>query len=61
VCFEGAGDAGEQVQKLGSIGRELTYNDYQQSRASRGSRKDRNVIITFDRPWPYPRPPTEGQ
>ena len=49
------GHSGEQVLKLASIAREISYNDYQASRGSvGGSPTDRNVIIQLDRPWPYP-------
>jgi 3',5'-cyclic AMP phosphodiesterase CpdA len=44
------GQAGEQVLKLASIGREISYNDYQASRAARGEPKDRNVILIVKRP-----------
>lgn len=43
----------DQVLRLASIARELAYNDYQKSRAALGDPEDRNVIIVFDRPWPY--------
>ena len=49
------GNAGEQVLRLASIAREISYNDYQHNRGSLGgSPTDRNVIIQLDRPWPYP-------
>jgi hypothetical protein len=47
----GSGDAGNQVQRLASIGRELAYNDYQHSRGARGEPGDRNVIIKTTKPW----------
>ncbi len=50
----GAGQSGEQVLKLASIAREISYNDYQAGRSARGTPEDRNVIILVDRPWPYP-------
>jgi metallophosphoesterase (TIGR03767 family) len=40
------------VTNLASIARELAYNDYQNSRGSRGSPEDRNLIIVLDRPAP---------
>ncbi|HEX2240851.1 MAG TPA: hypothetical protein VHJ82_06910 [Actinomycetota bacterium] len=43
----------DQVLRLASIGRELGYNDYQKSRAAIGEPEDRNVIIVFNRPWPF--------
>jgi hypothetical protein len=54
------GRSGEQVLKLASIGRELSYNDYQAcsgapgtcGRGSGGATSDRNVIIVLNRPWP---------
>ena len=46
------GQAGDQVPRLASIARELSYNDYQGSRGARGSREDRNVILPTDRPPP---------
>ncbi|HEX2049616.1 MAG TPA: hypothetical protein VHJ34_03165 [Actinomycetota bacterium] len=52
--LEADGHSGEQVLKLASIARELSYNDYQANRASRGTPEDRNVIVVVDRPWPYP-------
>ena len=48
------GRAGEQVLKLASIGRELSYNDYQHNRGARGGREDRNVILIVKRPPPGP-------
>ncbi|HEX8099890.1 MAG TPA: hypothetical protein VF660_06780 [Actinomycetota bacterium] len=58
---------GDEVLRLASIARELSYNDYQvvaqtptgvksttADRAARGKRIDRNVIIVLDRPWLYP-------
>jgi 3',5'-cyclic AMP phosphodiesterase CpdA len=53
----GSGEAGNQVQRLASIGRELAYNDYQGSRGARGEPSDRNVIIKLARPWPFPTSP----
>jgi hypothetical protein len=50
------GDAGEQVLKLASISRELSYNDYQNSRGSAGSPSDRNAILPLAQQWPYPAP-----
>jgi hypothetical protein len=52
----GAGTAGYSVLRLAAIARELAYNDYQGSRAARGEREDRNVIVKMDRPWPYAAP-----
>jgi metallophosphoesterase (TIGR03767 family) len=49
----GSGEAGNQVQRLGSIGRELAYNDYQASRGARGGPADRNVIIKTARLFPF--------
>lgn len=51
--YDAKGQSGEQVQKLAGIARELAYNDYQNSRGSRGDDADRNVIIVIDKPWPY--------
>ena len=56
------GMAGDQVLKLASIGREISFNDYQACsgspgtcvRGASGSPTDRNVIVVMDRPWPYP-------
>lgn len=45
------GHAPEQVLALASIGRELSYNDYQNGRGSAGTTEDRNVIIVIDKPW----------
>ncbi len=51
------GNSGSSVQRLASISRELAYNDYQGSRAARGTRQDRNVILPTDRrPPPYSTP-----
>ena len=47
-------NAGDQVQRLAGIARELSYNDYQGSRGARGAPEDRNVIIHLNREWPYP-------
>ena len=45
--------AGDDVLRLGSIARELAYNDYQgQDAAARGSRSDRNVVLPLHRPPP---------
>jgi hypothetical protein len=41
----------EQVQKMASIGRELSFNDYQGSRGARGGREDRNVIVVLQDPF----------
>jgi hypothetical protein len=41
----------EQVQKLASIGREISYNDYQGSRGARGAREDRNVVVVMPDPF----------
>ena len=48
------GSSGYDLLGLGSIARELSYNDYQGSRGARGSPGDRNVIIKMDRPPPGP-------
>ncbi|HEV2873718.1 MAG TPA: hypothetical protein VGW14_01100 [Thermoleophilaceae bacterium] len=48
-----AGWAGRSISRLASIARELAYNDYQGSRAARGKREDRNVIVKMNRSWPY--------
>jgi hypothetical protein len=48
----GSGQAPDEVPRLSSIGRELAYNDYQGSRAARGERQDRNVILPTGRPAP---------
>ena len=45
------GHAPEQVLHLASIGRELSYNDYQNGRSSLGTAEDRNVIILINKPW----------
>jgi metallophosphoesterase (TIGR03767 family) len=45
------GHAPEQVLALASVGRELAYNDWQNSRTSMGDPQDRNVIIVIDKPW----------
>jgi hypothetical protein len=42
----GCANAGNEVLKLGSIARELSYNDYQGSRGARGDSSDRNVITS---------------
>ena len=47
------GHAGDAKHRLASIGREIAFNDYQQSRdGPRGGRQDRNVILPTDRPPP---------
>jgi hypothetical protein len=51
------GDAGEQVLKLASISRELSYNDYQNSRGTMGGMNDRNAILPLAQPWPYAETP----
>jgi hypothetical protein len=49
------GAVGVTVLRLASIAREIAYNDYQNSRSSRGSGpEDRNLIAVIDRPWPHP-------
>jgi hypothetical protein len=48
-----AGWAGRSIERLASIARELSYNDYQGSRGARGEREDRNVIVKMNRPWPF--------
>jgi hypothetical protein len=45
--------------RLSSIGREIAYNDYQGSRAARGNRDDRNLIVPLGRPFPCPSAPVE--
>ena len=54
------GNAGQQVDRLASIGRELSYNDYQAGPKSgsdaRGGKNDRNVIIDMKRPFPCDKP-----
>ncbi len=52
----GAGGGTPSVLKLGAIAREIAYNDYQGSRAARGGRQDRNVILPTDRPPPPATP-----
>ena len=52
----GSGAAGGGPPRLASIARELSYNDYQGSRAARGERQDRNVILPLDRPAPPNNP-----
>jgi 3',5'-cyclic AMP phosphodiesterase CpdA len=52
--FFAQGDAGDQVLRLASIGREISYNDYQGSRGARGERQDRNVIVPLGKPPPSP-------
>jgi hypothetical protein len=51
------GASGEQVLKLSSISRELSYNDHQSSRGSSGSPEDRNVILPLVQRWPYEAAP----
>jgi hypothetical protein len=41
----GTAPADRSVPRLASIARELSYNDYQGSRAARGTRRDRNVVL----------------
>jgi hypothetical protein len=50
----GDGSSGDSTLRLASIGREIAFNDYQGSRAARGERDDRNVIIKTSKPWPAP-------
>jgi hypothetical protein len=56
----GAGTASPQIDRLASIGRELSFNDYQTGPKSgsdaRGAREDRNVIVDLGRPFPCDRP-----
>jgi metallophosphoesterase (TIGR03767 family) len=47
----GAGAANGDPVRLASIAREISYNDYQMGRGSRGSRADRNVIVPLGKPW----------
>jgi hypothetical protein len=49
----GHGNSGDSVERLSSIGRELAFNDYQGSRAARGERADRNVIIRTSKAFPF--------
>jgi hypothetical protein len=53
---EARGNAGEQVLRLASIGREIAFNDYQadpqNNGGSKGEAADRNAIIVLDKPWP---------
>jgi metallophosphoesterase (TIGR03767 family) len=42
----------KNIVRLASIAREIAFNDYQNSRASRGRPEDRNVLVVFDRQWP---------
>jgi hypothetical protein len=53
-AYPGAGQAGDQVLRLASIGREIAYNDYQGGRftGGRGERNDRNLIVPLGRPFP---------
>jgi hypothetical protein len=46
------GQAPGDIPRLAGISREIAYNDYQASRAARGERQDRNVILPTDRPPP---------
>ena len=46
----GASSASGGALGLASIGRELAYNDYQGSRAARGTPADRNLIVVMDAP-----------
>jgi 3',5'-cyclic AMP phosphodiesterase CpdA len=46
------GQAPDDVLRLASIARELSYNDYQADRGARGARHDRNAILPTDRPPP---------
>ena len=48
----GNGNASPQPVKLASIAREISYNDYQHDRGSRGSPSDRNVIVETGKKWP---------
>jgi hypothetical protein len=54
--LDARGNAGKQVLRLASIGREIAFNDYQvdpqNNGGSRGDPADRNVIIVLDKPWP---------
>ena len=50
----GEGQGPDQVQRLASIGREVSYNDYQGSRSAGGERDDRNVAVVTDKSWPPP-------
>jgi hypothetical protein len=52
ACDVTRGNAGEQVDRIASIGREIAYNDYQPGRGARGDRTDRNVIIPTGRQAP---------
>ena len=61
LCAESersCGQAGEQVLRLASIGREIAYNDYQGGRftGGRGDRADRNLLIPLGRPYPCEGP-----
>jgi len=49
--------ASADVLTLASVARELAYNDFQNNRASRGDRDDRNVVVKIARRWP---PPASG-
>jgi len=59
-AYPGEGVGTPQPVRLASIGREIAYNDYQNSRTSRGARADRNVIIETGKPAALspPTPPT---
>ena len=46
----GTGAAPRTRCKLASIAREIAYNDYQNGRAARGERADRNVIVALGKP-----------
>jgi metallophosphoesterase (TIGR03767 family) len=48
----GTAAASDNPVRLASIAREISYNDYQHSRAARGDRSDRNVIVRLAKPWP---------
>ena len=54
--LDARGNAGEQVLRLASIGREIAFNDYQadpqNNAGAKGEPADRNVIIVLDKPWP---------
>jgi metallophosphoesterase (TIGR03767 family) len=46
------GQASDQVLDIAATGREISYNDYQANRASRGDPADRNLIIVLRKPPP---------
>jgi hypothetical protein len=56
----GGGTAGDSVQRLASISRELAFNDHQAGHAEdgdgggRGGRDDRNVELIVTNPWHSP-------